>query len=238
MSTAINEESGIEEAVAEAREADVALSVVVLDGTRDPESVAEELLVDLGGGTVMVFTNTDYWVASDEFDEDRLQELIDSSPALGSMDTVGGVEDFVAASTDEGFPWDIAIIAGLVIGVLLAIVGRSWRAWTTRSRRRDAAETHKAKLRRKLDSISDRILELSVPVQLAEDSGITNRFADVTDRYRTADSALEDEVEASKLDAIDSALTSVEEDLTIIEGMVEPHSEADAPTGDGDNQSA
>lgn len=174
------DEGDLADAVSEAREDGLELSVVVLDEspTGGVEALAEELRGS-SDSTVLVLTPDEAAASSGTLDQGRLDE------ALGGLggDDVEAVRGFAEVALDPGLPWGWLIAAGAILAVVLVVGGRWWEARRRRERDSDALAAEGARLRAAVDSFGDDIVELEPRVLLVQDQAARDDFSAATIAY-------------------------------------------------------
>lgn len=200
------DESAIISAIGIAEGHGVDLKVAVL-AAGNAEDLASTIATGLDGATVLVFTPTSYGAFSDMLSQSRLDAaLSDSADELSGPDVAEGVTAFAEAldpDRDSG-----GISAGLVVaGIigLLVVVGVGGRMWEVRTR--DARQARRRDRRRSeltdgTRKLADRVLELSDPVELADDAALSKKYADATARFDEAELAIAEAKTMHELDRV------------------------------------
>lgn len=192
------------------------VAIVVLDIDGPVEDLAHELYAELGR-TVVVFSDTDLGIAG-PYDDAEIDAAIEAAGnAARSADEAVAADAILDELTAEPTPVWIPVVGFLVLAVLVGLAGRAWEG--RRRRKRDAAalEQLKADLRRRLQVVADRIIDLEPRVQIAGDREAADEFAaasrsytDVQDRYAAAPTRAAVERLASQLTSAEQALDRVE----------------------------
>lgn len=209
------DESQLRSAVDTAAGYGVDLRIAVLAAGDNAEGLASTIAGGLGPATVLVFTPTSYGVFSDDVSAGRLEAaLSDAEDALSGPDVADGATAFAAAldpDQDSG-----GVSAGLVVvGIigLLVVVGVGGRIWDVRTR--DARQAKRRDQRRtelmdRTRRIADQVLELSDPVELAEDNTLSRKYADATARFDQAELAIAGATTMHELDAVEERLAQAD----------------------------
>ncbi len=200
-------------AVETAAEHGVDLRIAVFAGAGDAQGLASNIAAGLGSGTVLVFTSDSYGVFSNEVSQERLDDALASAEdeLSGSVAATGA-----AAFADGLDPDSGGISAGIIaVGVvlLLAVVGVGGRIWDVKTR--DARQAKRRDRRRtelmdRTRRIADRVLELSDPVELAEDRSLSKQYAEATTRFDEAELAIAEATTMHELDAVEARLAEAD----------------------------
>lgn len=203
--------AAVEESVAAAAGLDLDLRVAVLaDG--DGEALANRLLDELPGTTVVVFTPSSYGVASDEISPRRLSAaLAPAEDELSGPDAAAGLAALVDALRGGGGPSPALVVLG-VLAVLL-VVGVAGRVWETRTRARRQArrrDRRRHELLGRVSGVGQRIVALTDRVDLAESPDASAPFATAVAIFDEADRRLAAAATMHDLDAIEADLERAE----------------------------
>lgn len=178
----------IDEAAADGLELHVA---VLSDG--NAEQTANLLLADLGG-TVAVFTGSEYFVVSDEVGQGRLSNALDAAAdQLGSSDTAAGVaalvEDLVAESRGGiSVGWTILGVGAVLL--VVAIGGRIWEQKTRTTRQARRRDRRRIELTQQAQATGGEVVELSDAVHLAESKEVSGKYSRATAIFNEIDGEL------------------------------------------------
>ncbi len=117
----------VEAAIAAAADLDLDVRVAVL-AAGDGEALANGLLADLPGTTVVVFTPVSYGVASGEVSQGRLTDaLADAADELSGPDAAAGLAALVdALDTGSGVSRGLLVAAAVALLLVVAVAGRAW----------------------------------------------------------------------------------------------------------------
>ncbi len=219
------DESRLRSAIDTAAGYGIDLRIAVLAAGDDAEALASTIATELDPATVLVFTPTSYGVFSDDLSSGRLAEaLADAEDALSGPDVADGATAFAEAldpDQDSG-----GVSAGLVVvGIvgLLVVVGVGGRLWDVKTR--DARQARRRDRRRsqlmdRTRHIADHVLELSDPVELAEDAELSRKYAEAATRFDEAELEIASATTMHELDTVeehlehaDSLLNEVQERL-------------------------
>lgn len=192
---------------------DVALRVAVFAAAGDAQSLASSIASQLGAVTVLVFTSDSYGVYSDEISQGRLDDALSAAD-----DELSGAFPAVAAAAfADGLDPDSGGISGgfIAAGVVLLLVvvgvgGRIWEVKTRDVRQARRRDSRRADLMDRTRTIADRVLELSDPVELAEDAAISKRYAAATARFDEAELAIAEATTMHELDDVETRLAEAE----------------------------
>jgi len=196
-------------AVDTAADHDVDLRIAVFAGTGDAQSLASEIAAGLGSGTVLVFTSDSYGVFSNDVSQGRLDDALSAAEdeLSGSVAATGAAAFADGLNPDSG-----GVSAGLIaIGVVLLLVvvgvgGRIWDVKTRDVRQARRRDRRRAELMDRTRLIADRVLELSDPVELAEDASLSKAYAEATTRFDEAELAIAEATTMHELDAVEARL--------------------------------
>jgi hypothetical protein len=190
--------------VADAREAGLQLSLVILDvdpPTGDPLDLA--LLardLRLGADTVLILSPS--WIVADsgELGDRHVNQAID---AMESPDVVFAVEEFVEVALRPSRSWLLLVLGGVVLAVAAFVAGRWWE-WRRR-RKTDAARLDLIfPLRDEMINLGSSVVYLKSLVALS-DPETQRRYAEASAAYREFREELEPlmryPVEADRIDA-------------------------------------
>ncbi|NNL12200.1 MAG: hypothetical protein HKO82_00755 [Acidimicrobiia bacterium] len=212
------------DAVERAADQGVDLRIAVFAGAGDAQALASDIAAQLGSVTVLVFTTDSYGVFSDELAQGRLDDALSAAEddLSGSL-----AADGAAAFADGLDPDSGGISAGLVaVGVilLLGVVGIGGRLWEVKTR--DARQARRRDRRRtelmdRTRRIADRVLVLSDPVELADDSGLSKQFAAATARFNEAEVAIAGATTMHELDDVEGRLAEAEQLLGTIKDRLD-----------------
>ena len=219
------DESAMMNAIDAAGDNGVDLRVAVLASGQDAPALAATIAAGLDSATVLVFTPDAYGVFSDELSQSRLDEVLaDADDELSGPDAAAGAAAFADALDPGGV--SVGVVAAVIVG-LLAIVGVGGRLWEVRTR--DARQARRRNRRRaelmdRTRRLADQVLELSDPVELAQDSDLSEKYAGATARFDEAELAIAQAATMHDLDAVEERLGEAEALLTEVEAGLPGHS--------------
>lgn len=216
---------------------DSTLYLVELQVDIDPLGLADELLAEVGSGTVLVVTPFEIGWASDRYDDAAIETAVDRSLSAFDRSPAAGLEEFAAAlpapsASGGGLGWLIPVGVIAVVGGgiwLLVRRGRNEREKARASRLLEAKE----ELDGQVAVVANYIVELSDRVTVAENDeaedlyrAATDTFAGVQDDLPGADELAEMEGLSDRLDEARWQLEATEAKL---EGRSPPPKPVDRP---------
>ena len=214
---------------------DVGLRPVILaDPAADgEEQLADDILNDLGTGTVVVVSPSSLGVSTDQADDAQVEAALDRADEQTDSvtDLVGYLQAFDQAlvATDRGVLGGrlvpIVLIVLLAVGVVMVI--------SRTRRRRRAAEQHERALREARDevgaqisAVADRIVDLHGRVELAGEGEASRLYAAASETYTDAQRSLEQSTSPSELervtDQLDRARWQLESVGALLDGREPP----------------
>lgn len=179
--------------VADAREHDLQLSVVVLgDNLPGGLPATEALARELRSGAETVLLLTPDWLAADsgELSEQTLNRALDAAEAAGADDLAAAREFTDAALGRGGVPWGWLAVAGVTLVVVLVAGGRWWEQRRRRQADTAALTTITDRLRAELSRAADAVVTLEPQVALADEPA-RKRYAEASVAYRKVRQELE-----------------------------------------------
>ena len=212
------------DAVETAADHGVDLRIAVFAGAGDAQALASDIAAGLGSGTVLVFTTDSYGVFSFDVAQSRLDDALSAAEdALsGSIAAEGAAAFADGLDPDPGGISAAAIAVGLVL--LLVVVGVGGRLWEVKTRdvrqarRRDR---RRADLMDRTRGIADHVLELSDPVELADDAALSKQYAAATARFDEAELAIAEATTMHELDEVETRLAEAEQLLGEIKNSLD-----------------
>jgi hypothetical protein len=200
------------------------LRIAVFAGAGDAQALASNIAAGLGSGTVLVFTTDSYGVFSFDVSQTRLDDaLAAAEDALSGSIAADGAAAFAdGLDPDRGGISAAAIAVGLVL--LLVVVGVGGRLWEVKTRdvrqarRRDR---RRADLMDRTRLIADRVLELSDPVELADDGALSKQYAAATARFDEAELTIAEATTMHELDEVERRLAEAEQLLGEIKNSLD-----------------
>jgi hypothetical protein len=189
----------------------VDLRVAVLAAGDNAEALASTIAAGLDSATVLVFTPSSYGAFSDTLSQNRLDDALDdAADELSGPDVAEGVRAFAEALDPDGDSGGVS--AGLVVAAiigLLVVVGVGGRMWEVRTR--DARQARRRDRRRselmdRTRELADRVLEFSDPVELADETALSKKYADATARFDGAELAIAEAKTMHELDKVEERL--------------------------------
>lgn len=184
------------------------------------EQTADAYRASVGGGrdvTVVVFTPDEVGVSSSRYDSAEIDRAFErAGDRARAADPAEATRALVQALTEEGPPWVLIAVAGIVAVVVLALLGRVVEQRRTRARDEAALDEIKDALRARLQSAAEAIIDLEPSVVLSQDDAVRTRFAEATgeftrirEAYQVARSRRALDRCAQDLDAVDGVLAAV-----------------------------
>ncbi|NNC92319.1 MAG: hypothetical protein HKN80_07470 [Acidimicrobiia bacterium] len=204
------DEAAILSAISTADGHGVDLRVAVL-AAGNAEQLASTIAAGLDAATVLVFTPTSFGAFSDTLSQGRLDDALGAAAdELSGADVAAGVGAFADGldpDQDSGGVSTGLVVVG-IIG-LLVVVGVGGRIWEVRTR--DARQVRRRDRRRselmdRTRSLADRVLELSDPVELADDGTLSKKYADAAARFDEAELAITEAKTMHELDTVEERL--------------------------------
>lgn len=191
----------------------VDLRVAVLAAGTDSQSGARSIGTALGSGTVLVFTPDSYGVFSNEVSQSRLDDaLVAAQDELSGPDVAVGTAAFAEAlNTDSG-----GVSAGLAVAVIVAVLvvvgvgGRLWEVKTRATRQARRRDRRRVELTDRTRRLGDKVLELSDPVELADDPDLARSYAEATGRFDEAELTIAGATTMDELDTVEQRLEEAE----------------------------
>lgn len=184
-------------AVAEARFAGGALSVVVLaqEPPAGATTFADAVLSDLpsSGGTVLVVApETVGWAsAGDDWTNDQLDAALDASLSGQSSDDVVAIFVSELLEPSDGGASGMVIFLGIIV-----LIGGAFAFFAVRASKRQSksaaaqVEALRATAQLQIDAIANDILDLEDEVKLAQDPKVQEHYSAAVDTYTTASERL------------------------------------------------
>ena len=202
------DESAMLSAIDTARDNGVDLRVAVLASGADANALAATIAAGLDPATVLVFTPDAYGVFSDELSQNRLDDVLaDADDELSGPDAVAGAAAFADALDSGGGVSAGLVVAGLVaLLVVVGVGGRLWEVRTRDARQARRRDQRRAELMDRTRRLADQILDLSDPVELAEDAALSGKYAAATARFDEAELAIAGAGTMHELDEVEHRL--------------------------------
>lgn len=214
----------VEAAIAAAADLDLDVRVAVL-AAGDGEALANGLLADLPGTTVVVFTPVSYGVASGEVSQGRLTDaLADAADELSGPDAAAGLAALVdALDAGSGVSRGLLVAAAVALLLVVAVAGRAWDSRARARRQAAGRDRRRRELGERVMRIGERIVDLSDRVELADSPDASRSYAEATSIFDGADRRLAVAASMHDLDAIETDLARAEA-LLDRAGAPPPHS--------------
>ncbi len=218
------------------------------DPSDGADIVARDILNALPGGTLVVVAPSDLGAVSTEFSDATLNEALDASIDLFDTSYVDGFRAFAeelvtatvvvtttaAPESSGGGGTGILIPVVLIGGVVLLVL-----VLTRRGRKSDEKIQHRrltearAEIKTQLDTVANRILELSDQVSVADDDEATGHYRSATATFDEVQGAFEKAQTLADLeqlsDRLDTARWELEAADAITEGRPVPPEPEDHP---------
>lgn len=218
------------------RDSGVGLRPVILaDAAVDGEQqLADDLLNDLGTGTVVVVSPSSIGISTDRADDSQIEAALDSAEGQTDSvtDLVGYLEAFDQALVGDG---DRSVLAGripLIAVAVLLIVGGVLLIRSVRRRREDAEQRERAlkeareEVGAQISAVADRIVDLHGRVEMAGEGDASRLYATATETYTDAQRSLEHTTSPSELervaDQLDRARWQLESVTALLDGREPP----------------
>jgi hypothetical protein len=199
--------------VTEAAADGLEVRVVVLgaaDGGGDSIAFAEAV-AERAGGTVLVFSPTEYGVSSVELSQPDLGDALDEAAgALGGPDIADGVAAFIDATRPRAFNWPLLIGGTVLVLVVVGVAGRVVESRATTRRRTRALDRKWRELGARADALADPILELETKVDLAGREDVATRYGSAANHFGELRRRLDGPPEAAAVDDLDARLSALE----------------------------
>ena len=176
---------------------------------------AEDLAATIAGGldaaTVLVFTPSSYGAFSDTLSQSRLDDALGAAAdELSGPDVAAGAAAFAEAldpDRDSGGVSAGLVVAGIVgLLVIVGVGGRMWEVRTRDARQARRRDRRRSELMDRTRLLADRVLELSDPVELADDGALSRKYADATARFDEAELAIAEATTMHELDTVEDRL--------------------------------
>lgn len=214
----------LREVIADATDADLDLTVIVLAEATDAVAFAGAVN-DRVPGTVLVFTPDAYGVASTELAQATLDNALDdAADDLSSPDIVGGVEAFVDEASPSSTNWGLIVVLGVLVVAIIGIGGRVIERRATRGRREAALRKQWAQLEARADLLASPVLDLSTRVELAESDALAERYRLAAGRYGEIRDGLARDPSADAVEQLQSGLDELERRLDELETALDASS--------------
>lgn len=204
------DESAVLSAIDTAGGHGVDLKVAVLDAG-NAETLASSIAGGLDSVTVLVFTPSSYGAFSDTLSQSRLNDALSAADDdLSGPDVAEGVEAFAEAldpDRDSGGVSVGLVVVGIVgLLVVVGVGGRIWEVRTRDTRQARRRDRRRIELTDRTRRLADRVLELSDPVELADDSALSKKYADAAARFDEAELAIAEAGTMHELDMVEERL--------------------------------
>lgn len=215
----------LREVIADATEAGLDVTVIVLAEATDAVSFADAISNRIPG-TVLVFTPDAYGVASTELAQAALDDTLrDAADELSSSDVADGVAAFVDAASPSDTNWGLIVVLGVLIVAVIGITGRVVERRATRSRREALLRKEWGQLEARADLLASPVLDLSTQVELAESDALAERYRLAANRYGEIRNALAKDPAADAVEEIQMGLDDLERRLDELEESLDAASE-------------
>lgn len=199
-----------------AAEHDVRVAVLGAGPPGGARSFADDLLQELGSGTIVVFTDEELQVSSSEFENPPVEDALDA--ADGQLDGSGDIPAYVAAfdaALGDAGPADggaggaglggVLLVGLLVVGLLVVLAG----VVRSRGRRKAAAEHDRqavgearGEVAAQVAAVAERIVGLADRVTVADDPETSRLFAEATATYQATEAAVAGSSTPAALEAV------------------------------------
>ena len=114
------DEAALRALILDSRGRDLDLAVVVLGADAGTAVGFADAVADQTGGTVLVFTPTEYGTSSSTLTQSRLERILDDvDEELSGPDLVAGVEAFVEAAVPSPSNWGLILGVGALVVVVV-----------------------------------------------------------------------------------------------------------------------
>ena len=218
------DESAIASAIGTADGLGVDLKVAVL-ASGNAEQLASTIAAGLDAATVLVFTPTSYGAFSDTLSQSRLDAaLSDAADELSGPDVAEGTRAFAEAldpDRDSGGVSAGLVVVGIIgLLVIVGVGGRMWEVKTRDARQARRRDRRRAELTDRTRKLADRVLELSDPVELADDAALSKKYAEATARFDEAELAIAEAQTMHELDEVEERLAQANTLLDEIRGAL------------------
>ena len=214
----------IHQSIAQAAADGLELHVAALSAG-DAQQVANLALTDLGG-TVAVFTPSEYFVVSDEVSQGRLDDALSAAAdQLSGSDTAEGVAalvDELVAESSGGIPVGLTVLGVGVILLVVAVGGRIWDQKTRASRQAKRRDRRRTELTQKVQATGGEVVELSDAVELAESAQVSGNYAKATAIFEQLDNELANASSMNDLDNVAERLDEADSLLAEVRQAVRP----------------
>jgi hypothetical protein len=204
------DEPAIRSAIETAGGHGVDLKIAVLAGG-NAEQLASTIAAGLDAATVLVFTPSSYGAFSATLSQSRLDDALGvAADELSGPDVADGTRAFAEAldpDRDSGGVSAGLVVAGIIgLLVVVGVGGRMWEVRTRDARQARRRDRRRSELMDRTRSLADRVLELSDPVELAEDGALSRKYADATARFDEAELAITEATTMHELDKVEERL--------------------------------
>jgi hypothetical protein len=209
--------AGLRDVIADANEADLDVTVVVLAEATDAVAFAGAVN-DRVPGTVLVFTPDAYGVTSTELAQATLDDALDdAADDLSSPDIVEGVAAFVDAASPSNMNWALIFVLGVLVVAAIGITGRVVERRATRGRREALLRREWGQLEARADLLASPVLDLSTRVELAESEALADRYRLAANKYGEIRDELAENQSADAVEQIQRDLDELERRLDELE---------------------
>lgn len=202
--------------------------VILADaGAGMEEPLANDILDQVGTGTVVVLSPDDLGVATDRGDDPAVEAALDRADEQGDSlsDLPGYLQTFDAALAGE--PAGRRVPVGAIALVALVLVGGVLLVGRVRRRRAEAARAEGAlreareEVAAQISAVADRIVALHDQVELAGRPEVSERYAAATETYAAAQRRLEGEATTADLERVSDELDRARWHLESITAQLE-----------------
>lgn len=226
-------ESALREVVAEAKDKDIDLGLVVIGHSVDPpdvQSLANQLMVRTGKSVLVIARN---YLKGESKEISGAENAKAEQAAIAARDDVTAARAYLGALHTTSHTW-LWVLGGIVVVIVLAGIWLRARRARNAGKPADPAATTAA-LRDRLGGLSGQIVEMSGRIDLAGRPDLTQRFNEASATYaqllqrlaQPLDSQRAADASKAEIDALASALQDLETELSRhLPGMQPP-----APAG-------
>lgn len=224
------------EELAEESEIRIGTAVLADEPFGGAERLAEDVLAELGEGTVFVASPEDFGVRSDEVSDADIEAAFD---AADQQSNTGDLEAYLQAFSEElddqagggngggfgGFGLFL-VVGGLAILGIITLVSRARTRKAFKDQRERSLKEARDEVGAHVAAMAERIVALTDRVGVAANDEATRLFAEATSTYTTAQDHLERSASLAELehvtDELDHARWQLEAVTALIEGRTPP----------------
>jgi hypothetical protein len=200
---------------------------VGLETESEADAVADQLLDELGAGTVVVLTPTEIGAVSTEYGDEDIDAALDEAVSTGGSSYLDDFEEFAASlSGAVASPADgggFSLVPFLVVVGIVGLVGLfMWRGSTERKRARaNLIEEARVEIRQQMDVIATEILELADDPRVASNETATSHYRQASETFREAEARLGSATTSQELEDLSDDLDRARWQLDASEALVE-----------------